>query len=89
MDRAFGSHGDRSGLWTFRRIIDRSLFELGFFPSDLCLEKKQTPCRVPQIFSPRSSNGWRRLETAGDGWSGVALAEESGLSEGDPHAHAL
>jgi hypothetical protein len=80
MDRAFGSHGDRSGLWTFRRIIDRSLFELGFFPSDLCLEKKQTPCRVPQIFSPRSSNGWKR---------GVALAEESGLSEGDPHAHAL
>jgi hypothetical protein len=26
-----------SGLWAFRRIIDRSQFENGFFPSDVCL----------------------------------------------------
>lgn len=26
-----------SGLWSFRRIIDRSQFELGFYRSDLCL----------------------------------------------------
>lgn len=26
-----------SGLWAFRRIIDRALFEPGFYPSDLCL----------------------------------------------------
>jgi len=26
-----------SGLWAFRRIIDRSQFEPGFYPSDVCL----------------------------------------------------
>lgn len=26
-----------SGLWAFRRIIDRAQFEPGFFPSDVCL----------------------------------------------------
>jgi len=26
-----------SGLWAFRRIIDRSLFREGFYPSDVCL----------------------------------------------------
>jgi hypothetical protein len=37
----FHPHGEKggflSGLWTFRRIIDRSQFEPGFFKSDLCL----------------------------------------------------
>ncbi len=37
----FHPHGEKpgflSGLWAFRRMIDRSQFEPGFFRSDLCL----------------------------------------------------
>lgn len=41
MQYHFDPHGERpglfSGLWAFRRIIDRSQFEPGFFRSDVCL----------------------------------------------------
>lgn len=41
MDYNFNPHREKpglfSGLWAFRRIIDRSLFEPGFFASDVCL----------------------------------------------------
>ncbi|WED65060.1 FAD-dependent oxidoreductase [Synoicihabitans lomoniglobus] len=41
MDYRFHPHGEKpglfSGLWSFRRIVDRSLFRPGFFPSDVCL----------------------------------------------------
>lgn len=41
MDYNFHPHGEKpglfSGLWSFRRIIDRSLFRDDFYPSDVCL----------------------------------------------------
>lgn len=41
MDYRFHPHGEEpglfSGLWSFRRIIDRSWFRPGFYPSDVCL----------------------------------------------------
>ncbi len=37
----FEPHGEQakafSGLWSYRRLLDRSLFREGFFPSDRCL----------------------------------------------------
>lgn len=41
MTYGFSPHGEEpglfSGLWSFRRVIDRSLFAPGHFPSDICL----------------------------------------------------
>ncbi len=41
MDYRFHPHGEQpglfSGLWSFRRIIDRAWFRPGFYPSDVCL----------------------------------------------------